>query len=289
LAKYNGDFTQITFTGSPLFILTFDNGIELESGKSFMVPSGYTLTSFTDATGAPGRIVYPSAEAFEPDSNAPIGTTWTIRDSRDNKEYKVRKMADDRIWMIQDLRYGGANDACNNRTSFAGTTSSAPTNRFGTGTYGDCQDKNPNVQDVNAGYLYDWAAAMQHPDAYSGGNYPGVNGATSGTAWLQGICPVGFHVPTPDEFADAYNKFKSAYNCDKAICWNTASQWQGVSGGWCDSGGSPTSVGTIIYWSSLPNNSVGAYHMRFDNGTSNPSLINGSKNAGLPLRCIRNY
>jgi uncharacterized protein (TIGR02145 family) len=288
LAKYNGDFTQITFTGSPLFILTFDNGKELESGKSFMVPSGYTLTSFTDATGAPGRIVYPSAEAFEPDSNAPVGTTWTIRDSRDNKEYKVRKMADDRIWMIQGLRYGGANDACN-KADFAGTTSSAPTDRFGTGTYGDCRN-NPYAADE--AYLYDWAAAMQHPDAYSGNTYAGVNDDTPGTARIQGICPEGFHVPTRSEFVGDNQQFKAIYGCVNTVnCWiGSTSQWQGILSGWCEPNGNIKFRGTAAaYWSSTGHTANTAYHLSSNGSNLYPDDGNGTKESGLSLRCMRNY
>jgi hypothetical protein len=51
--------TEITFAGTPGYKITLstDGGVEtIETGSTLLLPCGYCLSSFTDATGAPGII-----------------------------------------------------------------------------------------------------------------------------------------------------------------------------------------------------------------------------------------
>jgi uncharacterized protein (TIGR02145 family) len=255
----------------------------LSFGSGYVAPEYYN----TKYTGFSVRCVKNSpgtfSQTFDPDPDAPEGSTWTIIDSRDTKEYKVRKMADGRIWMIQDLRYGGPGGNACEKSSFSGSTlENINSNRFGTGTFGDCRN-NPTV--ANAGYLYDWAAAVQHPEAYYLGSYAGIDGTKISTAWVRGICPEGFHIPTRVEFVDANTMFKGT-NDDK---WNTSSQWQGVFGGWCNSADSLSQQGSgAYYWSSTPLSNSVAYTLHFESGGYvNPENLNGNKDRGLSLRCVK--
>jgi hypothetical protein len=49
--------TEISFTGTPMYEISLTNSggetTTVESGDTFLLPCDYTLTSFTDATGAP--------------------------------------------------------------------------------------------------------------------------------------------------------------------------------------------------------------------------------------------
>jgi uncharacterized protein (TIGR02145 family) len=465
-AKYNDDFTQITFTGSSLFKVMLNDGnreVELESGTNFMIPSGYMLTSFTDATGAPGKVsctlpatytlnasasdfcpgdnvtfslsgtqtgvsyqlyrdgtavgsvlagtgsaatfsgystvqgtymaktiasndycvramtgssvvmalqipptptitapddvcegtalvftasgyennavlnwtgtggatkdgasyTYPTSATagaktvtvtqtvttygvactsaaaamktasikssspggtysdtdFCPGPSASNGSTWTLRDTRDSKTYKLRKMEDGRIWMVQDLQYGPCKD-----DSFgnADNASTAASDFFGKGTYGHCRTN--TVSD--AGYLYNWTAAVQNKYAYYGSSsYNGCVGIDASTNKCRGLCPEGFHVPTHDEFAEANNKFLGT-NDGK---WNSLSQWQGVLGGFCDSFGLLNGQGSIAhYWSSTQGSSINTFDLYFHSGDVVPGE-SWYKNGGLSVRCVRNY
>jgi hypothetical protein len=52
--------SDISFTGTPMYNLTFDyegNIFTLPSGGTYLLPAGYTLLSFVDATDAPGMII----------------------------------------------------------------------------------------------------------------------------------------------------------------------------------------------------------------------------------------
>ena len=73
----------------------------------------------------------------------PTGTNFTplgcFSDERDNKVYEVRKFADGKCWLVDNLMYGGASaqggsDACKKVTHNM-WTNATPTDRFGEGTY----------------------------------------------------------------------------------------------------------------------------------------------------------
>jgi hypothetical protein len=60
--------TEIIFSGTPMYEiwLTSADGLEMiESGSTFLLPCSYTVSSFTDATGAPGIIsCIPSTDIY---------------------------------------------------------------------------------------------------------------------------------------------------------------------------------------------------------------------------------
>jgi hypothetical protein len=58
VGKYTSN-TNISFTGTPPYNLTFEQGgstFTLPSASTYLLPAGYTLLSFVDATGTPGII-----------------------------------------------------------------------------------------------------------------------------------------------------------------------------------------------------------------------------------------
>jgi hypothetical protein len=58
--EYNDDATGILFTGTPEYEVTLagsdGKNVTVMSGETFLLPCDYTLSSFTDATGAPGGV-----------------------------------------------------------------------------------------------------------------------------------------------------------------------------------------------------------------------------------------
>jgi hypothetical protein len=51
--------TKLGFTGTPMYEITLTDGsttVTVEAGSTFLLPCSYTVSSFTDATGAPGII-----------------------------------------------------------------------------------------------------------------------------------------------------------------------------------------------------------------------------------------
>jgi uncharacterized protein (TIGR02145 family) len=127
-----GEYTaadKITFTGTPPYDIVLKHGsgntITVQSGSTFLLPCGYTVASFTDATtGAPGTFMYipqdtgtaqsqgnctytePAAltafAAFP--SNYSSSTYVTLTDERDGKNYPVAKIGG-RWIMARNLNY----------------------------------------------------------------------------------------------------------------------------------------------------------------------------------------
>jgi uncharacterized protein (TIGR02145 family) len=74
---YNDDVTAISFTGTPMYEIQLaksgGGSTTVKSGGTFLLPCDYTVTSFTDVTGAPGII---KEIATPPD--AASTKTWVI-------------------------------------------------------------------------------------------------------------------------------------------------------------------------------------------------------------------
>ncbi len=151
-------------------------------------------------------------------------------DNRDGKTYNVRKFADGKCWLANNLKFGGdyhywhnikgqSADTCalrlGSKWQSGGfnnlyTNQSAakpPTNRFWQGSYGDCVYPYSSTSSSDAsnkyGYLYNWMAAVQSPCGwYSQECDPDAMATntdgkgTYGTQKIQGICPEGWHLPT---------------------------------------------------------------------------------------------
>jgi uncharacterized protein (TIGR02145 family) len=316
VGKYSNDAPLLSFTGTPpyeLLLAKVGNPTEteqVESGNTFILPCNYTLTSFTDATGAPG-IMDESCTApgrtvdftaFEPCSNATAGDYWYLTDTREPSNiqtYKVKQMADGRIWMVQNLKFG---DKCN-KEAYVGNTSSDQKGNLTTisGDYfGDCMNRWDASRTPDArGYLYNWAAAVNKSGAYYGGSYKGCSGKSAGTTSTnpgacRGICPVGWHIPTggtSGEFYDLHNA--SGRNCSTSSdkCWNASSDWEGVLGGDVLVSGALNGPGEHAnYWTSTDyGNSVYAYCLLFYSTSVLPGTSFSSKYSGFPVRCVRNY
>jgi uncharacterized protein (TIGR02145 family) len=318
VGKYSSDAPILSFTGTPPYELLLAKAgspgetEQVESGNKFLLPCDYTLTSFTDATGAPGIMgkssTAPSVTvdftAFDPDPSAATGTVWYLTDTRESNNiqtYKVKKMQDGRIWMVQDLKFG---DRCN-KDAFAGSSSNQTNSKLTSISgyiYGDCMNKWNASSTPNArGYLYDWAATIQKADAYYGsGSNVGCSGTVTGIVSpapgaCQGICPKGWHVPTGNttgEFYALHNVSGRGCSTGSDKCWNASSDWEGVLGGYCGSGGGLTSQGSSAhYWTSTHADKNFAYRLNFSNTGVYPGTNNSSnyKNLGFTVRCVRNY
>jgi uncharacterized protein (TIGR02145 family) len=262
-------------------------------GSATCIGDPTTKTAAVTAANCPSAGGTHSTNNFNPAPCAPVGSTWTISDTRDSKTYTVKKMADGHIWMVQDLKYGGApTDNCATLTTFTGSTSTSnvTSNLFGTGTFGGCR-KNSDV--ANSGYYYDWAAVMQNAEAYRGGSYAGCTGTGASANACRGLCPEGFHVPTNDEFKYTKTQFEKYDGCSNSACWNESSAWQGArSGIISDGNNSPADANHYAnYHCSTPNGVNNVLLMSFQGGTGSVTVGNGphGKQAGFTLRCVRNY
>jgi uncharacterized protein (TIGR02145 family) len=231
---------------------------------------------------APGSTV--NFTAFAPCEGAATGATWTLQDTREtsnNQSYKVKKMTDGHIWMVQDMKFG---DKCN-KTTFSGSTVNQQGKVSATfpDYYGDC--KNGTL--TNVGYYYDWAAAINKANAYNGSSANvGCSGTGTAAFACQGLCPSGWHVPTYDEMV-AFN-LSLGTNCSSAQCWHTNALFEMPTTGYVNASGGlgytnyAYLVLSTMYDASKP-------YMCDGGQGGNAITVVHVKSIGMPVRCVRNY
>jgi uncharacterized protein (TIGR02145 family) len=140
----------------------------------------------------------------------------TFTDGRDGKIYKKVQIGD-QIWMAENLNYAAENSLCYNDITHDG--------------WGRWYD--PEGACEKFGRLYDWNTAMD-----------GVGGSHAVPSGVEGVCPVGWHIPSDAEWQilidyvepNAGTKLKSR-------------EWHDTS----EPGGTPTPDGTDKYrFTALP-------------------------------------
>ncbi len=229
----------------------------------------------------------------------PPEATLELLDERDNKTYTFRKFPDGKLWMVDNLAYGGASaqggtDACSNKTTFSGYSSSSPTNRFGSGTYGDCVDPSASHNSCaswgslsgQCGYLYNWQAAMQHSSAYYDENYTGSQNNVTG------LCPAGFTLPTQNDFITLDQAFGGTGETNQTTTslisrYTNPAIYNGTFSGNSGANGNLHGQGTDGYWwSSTEYSSSGARIMELNNSSVGPPNGNFKYN-GFAIRCLK--
>jgi uncharacterized protein (TIGR02145 family) len=221
--------------------------------------------------------------AFNPCAGAPYGSTYTLTDDRDNKQYKIKYLPDGQYWMVQSLKFG---DQCEKISTFSGSSSDQLGQIHSSGTYyGKCR----NAVNANTGYVYDWAAAVNAEGAYYNSTvYKGCSGTSTAANICQGICPAGWHLPTYQE-ATLLKSAYETYYCSS--CWGTTSAWepQGYSqyNGTGGVGACPS--GDARQWTSYYNNASKSTIFGSALCYNNTLSINEvDKNYGFNVRCLLN-
>jgi uncharacterized protein (TIGR02145 family) len=251
-----------------------------------------------EAGTAPNSTV-PFAE-FNPCMDAAVNTVWYLKDTRNGgnaQVYKVKMLADNHIWMVQDLKFGNCD-----KTDFSGSVADQ-TDKVYNGYYGDCTNIKHTATPVtpaNRGYLYDWAAAMQKAGAYDGSTLDvGCYGAAAGMSgtnpsMCRGICPEGWHIPTGDNngeygvLSDAQGGCQPYYNC-----WRTGSAFEGVLGGQTNFDNSRYIEPYVgYYWTStqLTDDLYSSLSLAFWLNQSAQLMYQWNRRYyGVVVRCVRNY
>jgi uncharacterized protein (TIGR02145 family) len=216
-----------------------------------------------------------------------------MREGGNNNTYKVRKMADGRIWMVQDLKFGTCPASTANWVTehSDGATTREPT--VYTGYVGHCRSSTY----TNTGFLYTWPAAMQNTAAHylSSTNSFQCTGQAGGTVLpapggCQGICPAGWHVPTGADAGEFAALFNATSDCPVAACAYANDIWEGAFGGWAIDSGGLGYVGEYgLYWSSTYYNFSSAYAYAVLATQSAPEPADCHKAYGRAVRCVMNY
>jgi len=219
----------------------------------------------------------------------PTGTSFTqgpiLTDERDGKQYEIRKFADGKCWMVNNLMYGGETDICAGKSTFASNGSATASNRFGTGTFGDCRD--PRVGGVapctagstTCGYYYNWQAAMQHSTAWYDTVYTGP------TTNVQGLCPDGWRLPRGGSGGD-FNNLYTVVGYSMTGFFQPIRSWKGIYAGYY-SGGLAGQGNSGYWWASTFSSNIAANNLAVSSTYVVPADIN-SKTLGFSIRCLKN-
>lgn len=222
-------------------------------------------------TATPNYVLLPALQDFTAntctnlktfDASKASHTTYTYRDSRDDKEYTVRKLADGNCWMTSNLRLAGGTEitaADSDITAASYTLPSEWQNSSYTAYMLDATDS------ANGAY-YNWVAAAA-----------GQNISTGATA--VSICPKGWKLPARTMYEALY----TLYGSDLST-FNTA--FNTVLAGYALNGQTYDIGVRGDYWSADTENETRAFIMRITETTFSAASDNYiSKNGGRPVRC----
>ena len=150
------------------------------------------------------------------------------------------------------------------------------------------------------GRLYLWSAAMDSVGKWSAnGKGCGYGKTCSPTYPVRGICPEGWHLPDTTEWKTLFTAVGGQLTAGKML--KSTSGWIAYSevtnedaysfsalpaGGWDTDGNYGYEGNFAFFWSSTEYNSY-AYYMNLRYVDDYADLINGNKNYGYSVRCVR--
>ena len=255
-----------------------------------------------------------------------VGDIISLTDERNGQTYRIKKMQDNKCWMVDNIKYKGEgitisnigdgtegitlNDTDGRYNTVDGTGSIAAS---GTGTNYDKADKafynNPMVASycygdsiqssyTKCGYLYNWYAATAGTGTYAT--------STDGTNVSGSICPTGWRLPsaysggstatgngtsyTAADFA-VLNASMNAGSLTTGSTSNYPTGWQ-YSGAWSGvfSGNWNNGFGLQgsagYYWSSTAFSSTDAGSLGFGSSSVGPGNNYNGKYDGFAVRCV---
>ena len=297
---------QVPLNGSATVTVTPASGYYL---SSVSCPSGYSCTGYSTSSSSAsgqqtititnnntmsgGTLTLTGADPWASITQmqqmttsactvAPVGKSKTLTDARDSNTYTVKKLADGKCWMTQNLRLNGGTSGRTLTSSNSNVTSNFTLPAQNTGEwctgYNDatCINTANNLYsgDSTYGTYYSWYAATAGTGTYS---------MTSGNA-PSSICPKGWRLPT----GSSSGEFQTLYNNYNSYDLMTNSSGPAfVLSGYRYGGGTGDQGRWGHYWSSTAVGADGAYRLRLGLSSSsvNPAGAYGRYN-GFPVRCI---
>lgn len=210
---------------------------------------------------------------------------FTLKDSRDNNTYYIRKLKDGHCWMVQNLRLGSTS-AMTLTSDSSNVTSdySLPASKSG----------NSWISTYTSAYMHVGATSDSTNWKTTYGNYYNWVAATAGSSSSSGssstsICPKRWVLPNGGNNAASpsyYYLYNTSYGANKSnfmAAANTSSDyWAGQYGG------SISGIGSGGYWWSGTAAGFGnAYNLYISSNTIDfDNSSNYSKGRGYSVRCV---
>ncbi len=224
-------------------------------------------------------------------ANCPTARTRVV-DTRDNRSYWVRKMADGKCWMLTNLAYAGGGNNTNGDVKslvLSYTQSYTSAGYVPNGSTPTVEPTPPSTSTNGSGqygYLYSWCAAM-------GGQSTSAcaNATTPAPAPTISICPSGWRLPTGVAGGE-FTALNSAINGGRGDTdHGLRTIWLGqYSGSWTGGTTGFTNQGVWgNYWSSSQSTATSA--LSFNYRANQVYLVGGAavsapKQNGNAVRCV---
>ncbi len=218
------------------------------------------------------------------------GQTATAVDERDGNIYRVRRLADGKLWMVDNLRLGDG------ELKDRALTSANTDLNDGLETYDLPESSKEGFSGNTAENIYVVEADSGNELKAYGGYYT-WNVATAGTGAKtangnnasSSICPKGWRLPTASsrnsEFADLNDALGSVSGSNKVANWINPDGPAFLLSGNYYSGSARNQGNYGYYWSSTSYDSSNAYLMYFYSASVYPSG-NNYRYLGLSVRCL---
>ncbi len=306
LKKSNGtNFQYAANNTNSTFCLTATN--PQLSGKAFYITQDGSIQTGT----CPGDVttIAGSMQSFTL-ANCTALTTFTganttaiigLTDSRGGttRTYQVAKLADNKCWMLTNLKLGSTTATTTLTSSDSNVASNFILPQVIPGTSADAQydsarafgpvPGDTSAGETNYGYLYNWSAA-------TAGETRTSKPAGSGDASYS-ICPAGWRLPSGGMTAGAsdFSRLDQAFGGSGvghtgSTNWQYAGPFKGVfSGYWWDGSFSDQSGGGYL-WSRSAHTSFAdyAFYAYFDSGYVYPGNVGYFRFGGFGVRCLLN-
>ena len=314
---YTDDNVRRVSISSSQVNLDFSN----HNGRSF----GYSVRcvrngtyDISDFTYMQDLSVLSAAELESVKDSMETGTAYTLKDKRDNEEYKIAKLADNNIWMLDNLRLdpttvslsdlqnntnasrstlrylkGDSTGTASDKYAMSGVSSSWSSNSYSVPLVRTTDKDNTIASFGNGsgkiGVYYNYCAASAGSYCYGDGT---STGSPSGNA-TEDICPIGWHMPSSGGSGD-YNDLYAAYN---SSAYNTRNAIAATLSGFVSNGSvynrssGATSSGYSHSWSNTLYDTSHMYSMYVShtlNNNVNPSNRDNYRYYGVNVRCILN-
>lgn len=211
----------------------------------------------------------PTMQTFNCSYLANVDSSATLTDTRDDNTYTVKKFADGRCWMTENLRIQDKVLTSDDSDLVSGTTYTIPASELSNfATERGIDHSAAYVNDARGGFYNFYTAT-----AGTGGT-----SLTSGNA-PSSICPKGWHLPTVTEYQTFYNSYDTDEAAFLAAGFNLFSDvYDGVL----------YDPGLGFYWESTVIDANHAYNLFLDSVSRGYPDDEDTKYPGYAVRCIAN-
>jgi uncharacterized protein (TIGR02145 family) len=272
----SGTTTSHTATVSVTAGTSYTYYVRCQSTYGATMTSSNTITFSIPAAGLTSGGTMQSATTALCSSTA-AGTTVNLTDTRDSKVYRVRKMADGRCWMIENLAFDLANSSAPayNPTEQLATSSTTSVNNRA--QY--LRNSSYTTAAGQATYLYNWCAAMGDTSTNCATTIGYTKDEPSGG--ITGICPAPFRLPIGGPDRSIMYSIRNEFAILDIAMGGTGAYRQDTSpGGWTSTSDSSTAWNGVFsgghysglyytgsygyWWSSTAANSADSHAMYLD-------------------------